>query len=103
MPPIEITAFRWVPDFAQGLVRDLRAAGRWRKRAALSGSPARAEPRPPEYFLEQPFGQVPCYRDGEVELFESGAIVQHIGETARALLPRDRQGGCGRSSGPMPR
>ncbi|MGH6729158.1 MAG: glutathione S-transferase family protein, partial [Sphingomicrobium sp.] len=45
--------------------------------------------RPPEYYLEQPFGQVPCYREGPLRIFESGAIVQHIGEKSEKLLPRD--------------
>lgn len=87
----EITAFRWVPPFAQGLVRDLRI--RW----ALEeiGRPYRVRlldamnPRPPEYFLEQPFGQVPAYRDDEVQLFESGAILIHLGLQDERLLPRD--------------
>lgn len=87
----EITAFRWVPPFAQGLVRDLRI--RW----ALEeiGRPYRVRlldatnPRPPEYFLEQPFGQVPAYRDDEVQLFESGAILIHLGSQDERLLPRD--------------
>jgi glutathione S-transferase len=48
--------------------------------------------RPPEYLQEQPFDQVPCFSDGEVRIFESGAIVQYIGEKSEALLPRDKQG-----------
>lgn len=88
----EITAFRWVPDFAKGLVRDLRI--RW----ALEeiGRPYRVRlldamnPRPAEYFLEQPFGQVPAYRDDEVQLFESGAILLHLAIEEEALLPADR-------------
>jgi glutathione S-transferase len=88
---IEITAFRWVPEFAQGLVRDLRV--RWALEEAgldyrvrlLSGE------RPPEYLKEQPFDQVPCFSDGEVKIFESGAIVQYIGEKRDTLLPRDPQ------------
>lgn len=89
---IEITAFRWVPDFAQGLVRDLRV--RWALEEAgldyrvrlLTGE------RPREYLLEQPFDQVPCFNDGTVRIFESGAIVQYIGEKTEVLLPRDPQG-----------
>ena len=85
----EITAFRWVPDFAAGLVRDLRI--RW----ALEeiGRPYRVRlldattARPAEYFLEQPFGQVPAYRDDEVQLFESGAILIHLGMRDETLLP----------------
>jgi glutathione S-transferase len=87
----EITAFRWVPDFAQGLVRDLRI--RW----ALEeiGRPYRVRlfdamsPRPADYFSEQPFGQVPAYRDEQVQLFESGAILIHLGMQDERLLPSD--------------
>jgi glutathione S-transferase len=88
---VEITAFRWVPPFAQGLVRDLRI--RW----ALEeiGRPYRVRlldamnPRPQEYFCDQPFGQVPAYKDDEVELFESGAILIHLGMQDDRLLPSD--------------
>ncbi|WP_309662380.1 glutathione S-transferase family protein [Sphingomonas sp.] len=86
---IEITAFAWVPPFAEGLVRDLRP--RW----ALEeiGLPYRVQllegERSPEYYLEQPFGQVPCYREGPLKIFETGAIIQHIGEKSEKLLPRD--------------
>ena len=91
---VEISAFKWVPDFAQGLVRDLRI--RW----ALEeiGRPYRVRlldalhPRPPEYFLDQPFGQVPTYKDDEVELFESGAILIHLGMQDDRLLPTDHAG-----------
>jgi len=87
----EVTAYRWVPKFAQGLVRDLRI--RW----ALEeiGRPYRVrlldvtKPRPEEYFCEQPFGQVPAYRDDQVQLFESGAILIHLGEQDERLLPSD--------------
>lgn len=88
---IRITAFDWVPDFARGQVRDLRV--RWALEEA--GRPYRVRTlnamaeRPADYYAEQPFGQVPSYRDGEVELFESGAIVLHIGATCEALLPTD--------------
>src|SRR5690349_18695953 len=88
---VRISAFRWVPPFARGQVRDLRV--RWALEEA--GIPysvrkldARSE-RPHDYFAEQPFGQVPTYRDSEVQLFESGAIVLHIGRDSEVLLPRD--------------
>lgn len=89
---IEITAFRWVPDFAQGLVRDLRA--RWALEEAGLDYRVRLldQQRPPEYLLEQPFDQVPCFRDDQVRIFETGAIVQYVGEKSEALLPRDPQG-----------
>jgi glutathione S-transferase len=88
---IEITALKWAPEFAHGLVRDLRV--RWALeeagldyRVRLLGSP-----RPAEYVQEQPFDQVPCFRDDQVTIFESGAIVQYVGEKSEALLPRETQ------------
>jgi len=89
---IEITAFRWVPDFAQGVVRDLRA--RWALEEAGLDYRVRLldQQRPPEYLLEQPFDQVPILNDGDVRIFESGAIAQYIGEKSEVLLPRDTQG-----------
>ena len=89
---IEITAFRWVPEFAQGVVRDLRA--RWALEEAGLDYRVRllGQERPPEYLKEQPFDQVPILNDGEVRLFESGAILQYIGEKSEALLPRDTEG-----------
>src|SRR5215203_5435994 len=90
----EITAFRWVPDFAAGLVRDLRI--RWALeeldrlyRVRLLDA---LNPRPADYFQEQPFGQVPAYRDDEVQLFESGAILIHLGLGDARLLPADASG-----------
>jgi len=86
-----VSAFAWVPDFARGQVRDLRV--RWALEEA--GIPyavrkldAMAE-RPADYFEEQPFGQVPSYREGDFTMFESGAIVLHIGSRSEALLPAD--------------
>jgi glutathione S-transferase len=89
---IEITAFRWVPEFAQGVVRDLRA--RWALEEAGLDYRVRLldQQRPPEYLLEQPFDQVPILNDGDVRIFESGAIVQYVGEKSDELLPRDTQG-----------
>ena len=88
---VEITAFRWVPPFAAGLVRDLRI--RWALEEVEQPFRVRLldamNPRPHEYFAEQPFGQVPCYVEGPLKIFESGAIVQHIGEKSEKLLPRD--------------
>jgi glutathione S-transferase len=90
--PIEITAFKWVPEFAQGVVRDLRV--RWALEEAGLDYRVRllGQQRPAEYLQEQPFDQVPVYYDGEVRIFESGAIVQYIGEKSEVLLPRDPQG-----------
>jgi glutathione S-transferase len=88
--PIEIVTFDWVPDFARGYVRDYRV--RWALEEAGIGyrtDPISAVRRPPRYFAEQPFGQVPSYREGDIRMFESGAIVLHIAERSEALLPRD--------------
>ena len=89
---IEISAFRWVPDFAAGLVRDLRV--RWALEEAGLDYRVRllGQDKPPEYVREQPFEQVPIYRDDTVQIFETGAIVQYIGEKDEGLLPRDPQG-----------
>ena len=88
---ITISAFRWVPPRIQGLVRDLRL--RWALEEA--GIPYQTrllqmgDQNKPEYRALQTFGQVPIFEeDGEV-LFESGAIVLHIGERSEALLPKD--------------
>lgn len=90
---IEISAFAWVPPFAQGYVKDIRP--RWALAEAglsytvrlLSGDDAAA----PAYRRWQPFGQVPAYRDEEVELFESGAILLRIADRSDVLRPRDVQ------------
>jgi glutathione S-transferase len=88
---ITISAFRWVPPFAQGQVRDLRA--RWaleeaglpyRTRLLESGDQDKAE-----YRAVQPFGQVPILEEDGETIFESGAIVLHIGERSETLLPKD--------------
>jgi glutathione S-transferase len=89
---IEITALRWVPPGAQGLVKDLRV--RWALEEAGLNYRVRlvGAERPPEYVKVQPFNQVPCLRVETVQIFESGAILQYIGEKSEALLPRDPGG-----------
>ncbi|WP_376095742.1 glutathione S-transferase family protein [Roseomonas sp. CCTCC AB2023176] len=91
---IEIAALSWVPPFARGHVRDLRV--RWAlEEAGLSYRTVLRDPRQPaseEYRRWQPFGQVPAYRDGEVELFESGAIILHLAAESEALAPPGRAG-----------
>jgi glutathione S-transferase len=88
---ITISAFKWVPDFAQGQVRDLRA--RWALEEA--GLPYKTrlleqgDQDKPEYRALQPFGQVPILEEDGHFLFESGAIVLHIGERSETLLPRE--------------
>lgn len=88
---ITITAFRWVPDLARGLVRDLRV--RWALEEA--GLPHRvelieiADAKTAGYKQRQPFGQVPVLEDDGLTLFESGAIVMHVGARSEALLPAE--------------
>ncbi len=88
----EVTAFRWVPPFAAGLVRDLRV--RWALEEIERPYKVRLldamHPRPDEYLSEQPFGQVPAFRDREVQLFESGAILIHLGVSDERLMPTER-------------
>ncbi len=88
---ITISAFHWVPPFAQGQVRDLRV--RWALEEA--GLPYRTrlleqgDQNKDEYRALQPFGQVPMFEEDGNVLFESGAIVLRIGEGCEALLPKD--------------
>lgn len=88
---ITISAFKWVPEFAQGQVRDLRV--RWALEEA--GLPYRTrlldqgDQDKADYRALQPFGQVPIFEESGLTLFESGAIVLHIGERSEALLPKD--------------
>ena len=86
---IEVTAFRWVPEPARGHVRDLRV--RWALEEAGLDYRVRlmGQDRGPDYLREQPFDQVPAFNDGTVHMFESGAIVQYIGERSEALLPSE--------------
>ncbi len=90
MTPV-ITAFKWVPPFARGFVRDVRA--RWAFEEAgqtyavdlVDGAYIKSD----AHRRFQPFGQIPTYRDDTTEIFESGAIVLHICETAGVLVPPD--------------
>ena len=91
---IQVTAFKWVPPFAQGSVRDIRV--RWALEEAGLGYDDRLlgfeDTATPEYRALQPFGQVPAYRDGVVEMFESGAIVLWIAQASDQLMPADPAG-----------
>jgi len=88
---IRVSAFRWVPPFAQGLVRDLRV--RWALEEAGLPYEMRligfADQDSAAYRAMQPFGQVPAIDDDGLVLFESCAILMHLGERSEALLPRD--------------
>ena len=88
MTPV-ISAYNWVPPPARGLVRDLRV--RWAleelDRAYVVETVLHQDKT--AYRAKQPFGQVPAYDDGEVQLFESGAIVLRIAESDERLLPAE--------------
>ena len=93
MPDLILTTFDWVPEMPRGLVRDLRV--RWALEEA--GLPYRVASVPfrdrgPAHFAHQPFGQVPWLTDGDVTIFESGAILLHLAEKSSALMPTDRRG-----------
>ncbi len=87
----KVSAYRWVPPFAQGLVRDLRV--RWALEEAGTAYEERLigpqDQKSDAYLSLQPFGQVPAFEDGDFAMFESGAIVLHIAERSDALMPRD--------------
>ncbi len=83
----------WVPDGPRGFVRDLRL--RWA--AAEAGIPYEVrtvafEGRETNHLDRQPFGQVPFLTDGDIKLFESGAILLHLARKSEALMPLDPVG-----------
>lgn len=93
MGELVLTTFDWVPDAPRGFVRDLRV--RWALEEA--GLPYRVasvpfKDRGREHFAHQPFGQVPWLTDGDISIFESGAILLHLGERSAALMPADPRG-----------
>lgn len=93
MSDLVLTTYDWVPEPPRGLVRDLRV--RWALEEA--GLPYRVVSTPfrdrgPEHFAAQPFGQVPWLTDGNLTIFESGAILLHLGEKSPALMPTDPRG-----------
>ena len=88
---ITVTAFKWVPPFAEGLVRDLRV--RWALEEA--GIPYQAklmgqgDNEAAEYRAVQPWGQVPVLEEDGMKLFESGAILIYLADRSEALAPTD--------------
>lgn len=90
MGDLTLTTFDWVPEPPRGLVRDLRI--RWALEEA--DLPYRVvsvpfDDRGPEHLSHQPFGQVPWLTDGDLSIFESGAILLHLGGLSTALLPTE--------------
>ncbi len=92
--PITLTAFDWVPPFARGQVRDLRV--RWALEEVGQDYAvryhARGQQKQADHLALQPFGQLPTYEEGDLVLFESGAIVWHVAERFPGLLPDDPGG-----------
>ena len=91
MAELVLTTFDWVPPPPRGYVRDLRV--RWALEEAglqyrVESTPFRGD-RSTEHFAHQPFGQVPWLTDGDISIFESGAILLHLGHLSTALLPAD--------------
>ena len=90
MTELVLTTYDWVPDGPRGYVRDLRV--RWAlEEAGLPYCVASVpfQVRGADHFAHQPFGQVPWLTDGDLSIFESGAILLHLGERSTALLPAD--------------
>jgi glutathione S-transferase len=90
MSELVLTTYDWVPDLPRGYVRDLRI--RWALEEA--GLPYRVESTPfrdrqPAHLVYQPFGQVPWLTDGDLSIFESGAILLHLGEMSEKLMSTD--------------
>src|ERR1041385_3057444 len=88
---ITITAFERSPDGGKGLARDTRV--RWALEEV--GQPYNVRlvsfraMKEPAHLALHPFGQIPTYEDGDLALFETGAIVFHLASTYAGLLPRD--------------
>lgn len=93
MSELVLTTYDWVPEPPRGYVRDLRI--RWALEEAELAYRVESTPfrnRPVSHFEHQPFGQVPWLTDGDLTIFESGAILLHLGELSGKLMPTDRQG-----------
>jgi glutathione S-transferase len=90
MPPT-ITAFERSPDRGRGLARDMRV--RWALEEVGQPYEVRLQSfsqlKQPAHRARNPFGQIPTYEEGDLTLFESGAIVLHIAENHAGLLPDD--------------
>ncbi|UXN61645.1 glutathione S-transferase family protein [Phyllobacterium zundukense] len=88
---ITITAFEQSPDGGKGLARDMRV--RWALEEVGQPYDVRllsfSALKEPEHLALHPFGQIPTYEEGDLALFESGAIVFHIAEHHAGLLPDD--------------
>ncbi len=87
-----ITTLGWVPEFARGFVRDLRPRWAFEEVGQPYTVDLISDTKSAAHRRLQPFGQIPTYRDDEVSIFESGAIVLRIAERAGKLIPEDSAG-----------
>src|SRR4051812_49544627 len=89
-----ITAFEQSPDRGKGLARDMRV--RWALEEVNQPYDVRlvsfSDMKEPAHRALHPFGQIPTYEEGDLALFETGAIVFHIAERHAGLLPDDANG-----------
>ncbi len=91
MSELIIWTLDWVPEGPRGVVRDLRL--RWACEEGGLPYTVRTvafDDRATNHLARQPFGQVPFLRDGELEIFESGAGLLHLARKSEKLMPRDR-------------
>src|SRR6201988_2761664 len=86
-----ITAFARSPDRGRGLARDMRV--RWALEEVGQPYDVRLvsfrEMKESAHLMLHPFGQIPTYEEGDLTLFEAGAILFHIAERHAGLLPAD--------------
>jgi glutathione S-transferase len=90
MSELTIWTLDWVPEGPRGFVRDLRL--RWACEEAGLPYSVRTiafDDRATNHLEQQPFGQVPFLKDGDLELFESGAGLLHLARKSDRLMPRD--------------
>lgn len=93
MAELVLTTYDWVPEVPRGYVRDIRV--RWALEEAelpyrIESTPFRT--RGAEHLAHQPFAQVPWLTDGDLSIFESGAILLHLGGLSGTLMPSDPRG-----------
>jgi glutathione S-transferase len=93
MGELVLTTYDWVPPPPRGFVRDIRI--RWALEEAALPYRVATTPfadRGDDHLAHQPFAQVPWLTDGDLSIFESGAILLHLGKLSEALMPRDERG-----------
>lgn len=93
MSELTIWTLDWVPERPRGFVRDLRL--RWACEEAGLAYTVRTIPfddRETNHLAQQPFGQVPFLKDGDLEMFESGACLLQLARKSEKLMPRDPVG-----------